>query len=197
MIINNVWRPYNVTDGAKTSWFQPSVETLRETDNILNHTYFLVLQGSEFGERLRCRECNRRHDYITLRCVPRPITGLMNGLYAYYRIVKDHGIEHQLSKEERTRLENITQILSTMPDLADVHPETARKLSKDMGANDLHVGAVSLGVLEGISPKEAKDLEDRINLRGIKPPFRLHPISATEQLRSAQYKGMQYTSSRW
>lgn len=192
-----IWKPFDTPDRFMTSWFQPLPETMKEVETLLANVFFLVKQGNEFGERLRCTECGRRHDYITLRCVPKPVTGLMNGLYAYYRAVKDFGVENSLSPSEQHRLLQVGQVLNQMPDLSSVHPQMARQLVKDIGPRDLQVGAVSLGLLEGISPTEARKLEEKINERGVRPPFKLAPVSVGDRTRSTEYRGLQYTNSRW
>lgn len=180
-----------------TSWFQPNITTLQEQDNILSHMYFLVKQGDVFGERLICRECGARHDYITLRCVYKPITGLANGLYAYYRAIKDHQLEGDLSPGNQARFAEIQAALQNMPDLATVHPSLARKLAADLGPSDLQLGALSLGILEGISPTEAHRLADKINEKGLKPRYELNPVNQQEIERALKYKGLRFTRSRW
>lgn len=190
--------PINESDTRlKTSWFQPSNETIKEQEDILSHMYFLVKQGDEFGERLRCKRCNNRHDYITLMCINKPITGLANGLYAYCRALKEAKAEHELSTAELSRLTEITNLLRKMPDLSNVHPQLARKMVKDIGPSDLQIGAVSLGVLEGISPTEARKLVDDINVKGIRPAYSLNPINQAEIDRALEYKGLKFSRSRW
>lgn len=182
----------------KTSWFQPTPETLKEQDAILSQMYFLVRQGDAFGERLKCRECGARHNYITLRCVEKPITGLANGLYAYYRAIKDANLEKHLSPQNRTRFEEIQVALMNIPDLGSVHPMMARKLVTDIGPSDMQLGALSLGILEGISPTQARLLVEKINERGIKPPYTLDVPTQAEIDRSLEYRGTPtFTRSRW
>lgn len=198
-----VWTPrQNMNDTRlRTSWFQPSKETILEQEALLASMYFLVLQGDAFGERLKCTECGRRHDYITLRCIPKPITGLANGLYAYYRALADNYTLGELHPKDRDRLEQIQEVIGQMPDLASVHPQMARKLVTDIGPSDMKMGAVALGVLEGISETEAKRFEQQINDKGIKPRFRLAGVGQAELDRALQYRGvrdsMTSTRRRW
>lgn len=181
----------------KTSWFQPTNDTIKEQELILSQMFFIVRQGDAFGERLRCVECGARHDYITLKCIEKPISGLANGLYAYYRAIKDLQLETELSEGHRTRIEEIERVLMQMPDLSRVHPQLARQVVKDIGPSDLQLGAVSLGILEGISPTQARRLADKINERGIRPRFKLDTVSQAEIDRALEYRGIQFTRSRW
>lgn len=182
----------------KTSWFQPSNESIAEQEQILANMFFLVKQGDSFGERLKCVECGGRHKYITLRCVNKPITGLANGLFAYYRVIKDFHLETELSPAELSRFQEINQVLMNMPDIGSVHPQLARTVTKDIGPSDLQLGAVSLGILEPISPTEANSLAQKINDRGIKPKFVLVPPKRNEIDRALSYRGTpKFTRSRW
>lgn len=182
----------------KTSWFQPSDDTMKEQFEILGSMYYLVRQGAEFGERLRCTRCNNRHDYITLMCIEKPISGLANGLYAYYRALKEAKAEHELEEKDLVRLKEIKEVLMQMPDLSKTHPQLARQTVKDIGPSDLRIGAVSLGILEGISATDARRRADRINEQGIRPPFELNPIGQAEFDRALEYKGTpKYNRSRW
>ena len=189
--------PHQDDHRLRTSWFQPTDETMKEQESILSNTYFLVKQGNEFGERLKCTVCGRRHDYITLMCVEKPISGLANGLYAYYRALKDAHVETELKPAQLTRLNEIYEVLQRMPDLSKVHPQLARKVVQDIGPSDLQIGAVSLGILEGISPTEARSLVERINYTGIRPSYTLNPVSQAEIDRALAYRGPQFTRSRW
>lgn len=182
----------------KTSWFQPSDETLREQELILANMFFLVRQGDAFGERLKCVECGNRHDYITLKCIEKPITGIANGLYAYYRAIKDHHLEAELPPSQQSRLAEIQQMLQNMPDLGKVHPELARKVVQQIGPSDLQLGAVSLGLLEPISPTEARRKADKINETGIRPKFVLGVPNRAEVDRALEYRGTPlFSRDRW
>lgn len=193
---SRVWTP-RTEDRLKTSWFQPSDETMKEQEQILANMYFLVRQGSEFGERLRCGYCNGRHDYITMLCVPKPITGLAGGLYAYYRAVKDLGAEAAFNDAQRNRINEIHDLLSQMPDLSKVHPEFSRKVVIDIGPKDMALGAASLGILEPISPTDARRFADKINEKGVRPRFELVPANRAEVDRALEYSGPKFTRSRW
>lgn len=194
-----IWTPDrpNPQIRTKTAWFQPSNDTIREQHNLLSNMFYLVRQGAEFGERLRCTKCNNRHDYITLNCIEKPVSGLANGLYAYYRALKDSRAPDEMPPEVRERLEHIHQVLNMMPDLSTVHPQFARQFVKDIGPSDMQMGAVSLGILEGISPTEARRLADKINERGIRPKFVLGTPNQAEIDRALSYRGPQFSRSRW
>lgn len=190
--------PESVEDPRlKTSWFQPANETMAEIEKLLANSYFLVRQGDEFGERLKCPRCGLRESYITFMCVPKPITGLFGGLYAYYRAFSDARRETDASPAQLTRFQQIKQILNSMPDLSHVHPLLARKVVKDIGSGDMLLGAVSLGILEPISRTEANRLVERINERGANPRYRLDPVKGYEVARALEYSGPKFTRSRW
>lgn len=149
-------------------WFLPSSETLEEQRKLLSSIYFLVKQGDTFGERLRCVRCNNRHDYITLNCVERPFSGITGGLFAYYNLIKNNGLERYMSPSERARYDGIISTLK-MEDLSKKHPQTARQLIATLSPSDMSVGALSLGVLEGIANVHARKLVEKINDRGLRP----------------------------
>jgi hypothetical protein len=130
-------------------------------------------------------------------CIEKPVSGLANGLYAYYRALKEAKAEHELKPEELSRLREIYDILRKMPDLSTVHPALARKMVQDIGPNDLQIGAVSLGILEVISPTNARRLAEKINDTGIRPRFELSPLNQNEIDRALEYKGLQFTRSKW
>lgn len=196
-----IWTPRPIDDDHrfKTSWFQPTPEIILQHQALLAHNYFLVRQGDEFGERLRCVRCNNRHDYITLMCIEKPISGLTNGLYAYYNALKSAVPTHELTPAQLSRLEQIYQVLQATPDLSKVHPQMARKVTQDLGPSDLQLGAVSLGILEGISPTRAQRFVDRINDAGLRPPYRLGVLNPAELQRALEYSGFSDQSyrSRW
>lgn len=165
-------------------WFLPSAETLAEQTRILESTYFLVrIRGNGgIGEALVCDPrkggCGQKHDYITLRCVEQPFSGITGGLLAYYRAVGDNGLSDALSPHERLRLDAIRSrlgeagsLLGSLPDLSAHHPETARGMN--VGPRDAQLAAVALGVLEPIPGSLARRYRDRINARGIRPKFTL------------------------
>lgn len=168
-------------------WFLPDKQTLEEQRKILSSIFFLVKQGDVFGERLRCTRCNNRHNYITLMCVERPITGLYQGLYLYYRAIKDHQLERELNPAQRARYDGIVTALGKIPNLGSMHPQTARQIMAKMGPSDMEVGALSLGVLEGIAPRHAAQLVQRINDRGLKPKLVLEMPNGIEVHRTSRY----------
>lgn len=161
-------------------WFLPSAEVLAEQRRILEGTYFLVrIRGNGgIGEALVCDPkkggCGRKHDYLTLRCVEQPFSGLTGGLFAYYRAVGDNGLVNTLSPTEQQRFAAVQSSVGWMarlPDLATHHPETARGMGLD--ARDAQLAAVALGILEPIPPSLARKYRDRINARGVRPRFTL------------------------
>lgn len=179
---NKLWLP-QTEQVIDRPWFLIDKDTLKEQQRILSSMYFLLRQGDAFGERLKCVKCGNRHDYITLNCVERPFVGLMGGLYAYYRAIGDNALERSLTNERRSRLRGVRKIIRDMPDLSSVHPQLARQITLDTRANDLQMGAVALGMLEGIPPTLAHKLEERINARGIRPKFVLEAPNIFERQR--------------
>ena len=171
------------------SWLLDVVETLHEQYRLLNSIYFLVRQGDTFGERLRCVKCNGRHDYITLNCIERPFPGITGGLYAYYHLIKDNGLERFMSPEERSRYDGIVEMLDDIPDLSKTHPRMARELVKDLGPSDLKAGALSLGVLEGISEVDARRRVMKINDRGLRPKLVLSDLNPYDKIRLELRRG--------
>lgn len=164
-------------------WFLPSRSMLAEQHKLLNHTYYLVRQGDTFGERLKCTRCQRRHNYITLMCIERPFTGLVGGLYAYYHLVKDNGLLPFMTEGERARYASISRSFNDMPDLGKLHPQLAKKFASDLGPSDMRLGALSMGVLEGIAEIHAHRLVDKINTQGIRPKLVLEEPNPYEQVR--------------
>ena len=164
-------------------WFLPTREALKAQHELQSSLYFLIKQGDAFGERLRCVKCNRRHDYLTLNCIERPFTGLLNGLYAYYQVIQNNGLERYLTPEEKARYNTITDVLDGMPDIGSVHPEMARKLVRDLGPSDMKIGAVAIGVLEGIAQVHALKLVQKINDRGLRPKLVLEEPNPYDKIR--------------
>jgi len=161
-------------------WFLPSPEALAEQRKLLAATYFLVrIRGNGgIGEALVCDQrrggCGRKHDYLTLRCVEQPFSGLTGGLFAYYRAVGDNGLADALAPHERQRFDAVGAAVGWMaglPDLSTAHPETARAM--DLAPRDAQLAALALGVLEPIPASLARKYALRINARGIRPPFTL------------------------
>lgn len=159
-------------------WFIPSPEALAAQRRIEAETFFLVrIAGNDgIGEALRCDPrkggCGGKHKYITLRCVEQPFSGLTRGIYAYWRAVRDNGLEKSLSPAQRMRYDAMTNtVVGGLPDLGSSHPDLARRLTTGLGSNDAMLGAMALGVLDPIPPTYARKLADRINERGIQPRF--------------------------
>lgn len=169
--------------GLIRPWFQPTLESVREQHKLLSSIYFLIKQGDVFGERLICNKCKLRHDYITLNCIERPFTGLTRGLYAYYQAVKDNYLVNQLSPGEVSRYRSMETALGQMPDLGTVHPEMAKDFTQNLGPSDSLLGALAIGILEGISKITAEKLVDKINMRGLKPKLILEEPNPFDNLR--------------
>lgn len=173
-----LWLP-TLQKSVPRPWFLPSAETLAEQRRIMEGTYFLcrIKGNSGIGEALICDPkkggCGGKHDYMTLRCVPRPYSGITGGLFAYYRAVVDNGLGQALSATEQARTDGIANVLGRMPDIAAAHPQLARSMTAGLGQNDAQIAAVALGVLEAIPPSLARKYRDRINTRGIRPRFDL------------------------
>lgn len=172
-------------------WLLSMVERLYDQHSFLSHVYYLVKQGDTFGERLKCTNCQGRHDYITLKCINRPFTGLIGGLYAYYHLVKDNDLIQDLNPGERAQYDMIVDSLQGIPNLANQHPEMARKMVSDLGPSDLKAGALSMGILEGISTKEATILAEKINDKGIRPKFKLDVLNPYEKIRRELRRAVQ------
>lgn len=183
---NKLWLP-DLGKEIDRPWFLPNEQALREQHKILTSVFYLVRQGDTFGERLPCVRCGRRETYITLNCIPKPFNGMVSGLYAYYSLMRYNNIDSNLSPEARARVKQISNMLGRLPDLSSVHPEMARKMMASLGVNDEMTGALSIGVLEGIAPKEARALAERINDTGIKPRFVLGVPSKIDLYRAIDY----------
>ena len=171
-------------------WFYPDADTERERERILRGRYFLVkTQG--LGLPWKCSPkkggCGGVHPYLTLRCVPRPFSGLTRGLFALWQSVANYGQEHHLSPANQSRFRDLGRIFDPvkgLPDLASAHPETARSLGAHPG--DVDMGGYSfvamdasnaaLGVVEVLTPSEAQRWGRKINLRGIRPAFTLEGV---------------------
>jgi hypothetical protein len=142
----------------------------RERARLLAGRYFLVnMRLGEMGEVFRCGQCNGKHDRLTRYCLDRPFSGLMGGLYGFVATVQGAASSGLLSPEATARVSHVQQLLTRatgQPDLADSHPQLARKLAgPDSHGRDLDIGMVSLGLLERVEVRDAQRLLDRINLR--------------------------------
>lgn len=156
---------------ALPSWML-SVAQARELQRIENGKFFIVrVKGNAgIGERLICDPvkggCGCAHEYLTVRCLPKPYQGISAGLYGYWKIAGNYGARAYLSPEERARVAELDARfgrLGALPDLATSHPQMARSLGVAEG--DTLAGAVALGVLEPISQRRAYQLRDQINVR--------------------------------
>lgn len=144
-----------------------------ERDRLRAASFVLVrIRGSAgTGDVLRCRGCNGRHEFLTLRCIPQPFSGLQGGLFGYYHTLGVTGAAMTLSPAERARFDAVARLFDGRPDLAAGHPQTARIIATP--ERDVDLGAISLGILTPITKAEARRYADRINARGIHPPFTL------------------------
>lgn len=183
MTADTLWLP-TLQKEIPRPWFLVDAATLAEQRRLLASTYFLVrIRGNGgIGEALVCDPrkggCGAKHDYITLRCVEQPFSGITGGLVAYYRAVGDNGLSDALPPHERLRLDAIRRrlgeagsLLGSLPDLSAHHPETARDMR--VGPRDAQLAAVALGVLEPIPTSLARKYRDRIRARGTRPKFTL------------------------
>lgn len=153
--------------GLTLPTWMPSREQQAARARILAGKFFLVHND----DRWRCRECNRKHNYLTLKCIEQPFSGLDHGVWAYYRTVGATGVRGYLNPAQQQRLRIIERALGMRGDLASSHPGLARKIGT--AVQDADVGAALIGVLEPIDKRRATALGRAINARGLKPPFRL------------------------
>lgn len=166
------------TDIALPSWML-SVAEARELERLENARFYLVrVKGNAgIGEALICDPakggCGCQHEYLTLKCLPKPYQGIGSGLYGYWQTAGAAGAEAYLSPDERARVAALTERfgpMGTTPDLATSHPRMARALG--VHERDRLWGAIALGVLEGISEAKARELASRINTRARQPVIR-------------------------
>jgi hypothetical protein len=176
---NTLWLP-TLGKAVPRPWFLPSQATIDQQRRILASSYFLVriAGNASIGEALVCDQkrggCGAKHQYLTLRCVEQPFSGLTGGLYAYFRAIRDNGLERLLSPSEQARFDALNGgVFDGLPDLATRHPSLARNVTSGLGARDAQLAAVALGVLEPIPPSLARKYRDRINARGVRPKFTL------------------------
>lgn len=173
---DQLWLP-TLGKSIPRPWFLPSPEAMEEQRRLLEASYFLVRIGGNagIGEALRCDPrkggCGGKHQYITLRCVEQPFSGLTGGIYAYWRAVGDAGLADRLTASERARFDAAANVLAGVPDLASSHPDLARRMTRGLAPNDGLIGAVALGVLEPIPEHYARRRAQQINARGIRPRF--------------------------
>lgn len=155
---------------------EQAVEIERQRNRILASKYHLVkISGNGgIGEILRCRNCGSSHRYMSLMCVERPWSGVEDGLRAYFQVAGDFAALRYMPPAQRARHEKARRLFQPsagLADLASSHPQMARQIQGDL--NDVDVGSVAIGLLEPISKSMAQQLANRINARGLKPPFTL------------------------
>lgn len=133
-----------------------------ERDRLLAQRYFLVRQGS-LGEIFRCGLCRGKHEYLTLRCVERPFSGVAEGLWGFFQVAGTPQALTRMRPDERAIVTRLTRIFGpSTPDLTTSHPEMARSLG--VADRDILRGTVPLGILEEIPAALAQRYQDRINL---------------------------------
>lgn len=176
---DKLWLP-TLGKAIPRPWFLPDQAALDEQNRILASSYFLVrISGNAgLGDSLVCDPkkggCGGKHQYLSLRCIEQPFSGITGGLYAYFRAVKDNGLEPFLSPSEQTRIDAMDgQFFDGLPDLSRSHPGLARAVTEGLGSNDAQLAAVALGVLEPVPASLARRYRDRINTRGVRPRFTL------------------------
>lgn len=149
-----------------------------ERRRIVGGRFFLVsLKGGQLGERLRCKRCSDRHQYLTRYCLELPFAGLKGSLWAYLHTMSGL-LPSELDPIQRAKLTGLRMLFPGSPhaaealDLAASHPQTARALRRSMtepgrdGAHsDIDVGAVAVGLVERVEKPDAQQLLDRINTR--------------------------------
>lgn len=153
--------------------FIKSPEEAAERDTLLSLRFFLVRQGS-LGEIFRCKECNGKHQFFSLRCCERPFSGIAEGLWAYTQAAGTPEALRRMTPAEKRQVANAKRLLgtaATLPDLASSHPQFARGIG--VAERDLQLAAMPLGILEEVPASLAQRFQDRINLRGLKPPLAL------------------------
>lgn len=174
-------RPSVILPDWELGEFETAEKLQAEIDRIKAGRFFLVKIAGN-GDVWRCRNCGGKHRYFTLLCVEQPFSGLTDGLHAYWRTVGVHAAKDLLPPTERRRLEQIERlVLGDLPDLSVSHPLLARTVGT--GLRDIDVGAftftatdetpasLALGRLEPISRAAARQLVERINAKGLKPPL--------------------------
>jgi hypothetical protein len=132
---------------ARVQGFLEPPELVAERERRKANSWFLVRNNGEAGERWRCGRCNGLHSHFTYRCIPRPWRGIVEALFAFVQTVPD---------DPRT-----PRITLPLANIAQRHPQTTRLLQSDPEAQELF--AISIGVVEPISPERAKLFMDAIN----------------------------------
>jgi hypothetical protein len=155
-----------VVQESELPWFLPSPEAQAERNALLTSQYFLVRIAGN-GDVWKCKHCGAKHNYITDQCIERPFSGIDGGLYGYWYTININNAADALTEKDKERYERLKGIFGGGPDLASSHPQTARSIGTEFNAGDK--GAFALGVLVGITKKDAQDLQDRINDTGVKP----------------------------
>lgn len=136
-------RVYSPEDAAR-------LEALRQA------TYFLVVNGGA-DEPARCKNCGRKHAYLTRACTEQPFRGLRGALYRYAKITNDGKL--------RMQLDNIR-------DLSSAHPYTAHSLRpNEDGEGGEDILAFELGAAIPISAERAMRYVEALKMRRVMPPY--------------------------
>lgn len=155
-------------------YFLPTPAELEQAEKIRASHYFLVRQGSDaIAEVFTCKSCGAKHRYFTLNCREQPFSGITYGLYAFFKTVGAQNATAVMSDTQRARVDRLQRYLGPLgdlPELAQTHPQLARRLST--GERNLDILGTALGILEPISPRDAQRLLDRINMLA-RPPLRV------------------------
>ena len=135
-------------------------EDARLLEELRRATYFLVVNGG-VDEPARCRNCGRKHAYLTRACVEQPFRGLRGALYRYAKVAND---------------DKLRTALDALPALATRHPYTAHSLQPKMEGNEVGAGgedvlAFELGAAIPISEERAQRYVRSLVMRRVKPPY--------------------------
>lgn len=146
----------------------PSIVAARQAQ--LARQFFLLRIGGNdgLGEIWRCKRCRGRHAYLTWNCVERPFNGLDQVVNAVYQIAGDLGAVRSLDpiqRDHQTAKRVILREAASLPDLATLHPETARQIAASgrLGVLDVEIGGIKLGRVEPIPRPLAQRFLDKAN----------------------------------
>src|SRR5215210_6019374 len=142
--------------GTKVQGFLEPPEVVAERERRKANSWFLLRNNGEAGERWTCGRCQAKHEYFTLQCLPRPWNGLVEALYAFIQTEPENPLT--------------PRITFPLANIAQRHPHTTRLLQSDPEAQELF--ALSIGLVEPITPTRARMFIEAINSTGVKPPLR-------------------------
>jgi hypothetical protein len=142
---------YTTPGGGVLQAYSP--KDIERYDALRRAQYFLVVNGGADAPA-RCRQCGRKHMYLTRACVEQPFRGLRGALYRYAKVTRDSALTSRLRR---------------LPDLASRHPQMAHSLQPDEEGED--VIAFQLGVAEPITEAKAQQLVEALKQRRVRPPY--------------------------